>query len=153
MSGDHTTLPIQHEDAIDAAYRAADLLSRLAVDCPCPDKLKPPYEPHCYSQDFRIKDKIFCTSERARWCWASYIFGEIVAGERFEWKDNWQSIFRRRNERIKSLESSIATITKDRDAWRNRYQTLLKAVENLPYYLGEMIPQFIATQTEDGEEK
>lgn len=140
------TQKIGHKDAIDAAYRAADLLGHL---CQCPAKLKRPYEPYCYLRDCAVQDKAFCNSERAACCWASYIFGEIVADERFKREDNWQEILKRRNESIAALNDRITSLTKDRDAWMNRCGIRQAAIDKLPDYLSDVIPEFLATKVKE----
>jgi len=133
------------------------LLSVLSC-VPCPAKLdtaKELYlEPHCYIEDFWVQDKSFCGRERADICWLSYLYGEVVATERFDrnTKSGWQSIYKERNKKIQELESAITELTEERDALKRKCGKLRTFMEDLPELIEEAASHLINRKME-GEGK
>ena len=139
---------ISHEDALNAAQRGAYLLSVLSC-VPCPaylDTAKELYlEPHCYIEDFWVRDKSFCGHERADACWLSYLYGEVIMSERFDRSttSGWQSIYKERNKKIRELEAAITKLTKERDALKRKCGKLRTIMEDLPELIEEAASNLI----------
>jgi len=139
---------ISHEDAQKAAQRGAFLLAALSR-VPCPAKMDEAkdlhLEPQCYIEDFWVQDKVFCGWERAERCWLSYLYGEVVATERFDRStiSGWQAIYRQRNKKIRELEGAITKLTRERDAWKRKCGKLRIIMVDLPELIEEAVSNLI----------
>lgn len=133
------------------------MLSVLScVSCPAYlDTAKELYlEPHCYIEDFWVRDKSFCGHERANACWLSYLYGEVITSERFDRNttSGWQSIYKERNKKIQELESAITELTEERDALKRKCGRLRTLMDNLPDLIAEAASNLINRKME-GEGK